>query len=181
MHIHTNTRSRPGLALPFHWGKKQLGRTARTPSPALKLPSSNTTKSGLRLFFLGTVSSPHELPKHSHLVHTEKLWSGISAETFAHQRSISPHCIRGHVLQKKPHFVVRKAGWDRRLWLLGFLACWKHHLSSLFFWHEHYVDRWQRGRWCCKYMQLMEKYAFFSEESPIFHCSIVNNSLETMQ
>lgn len=97
---HRKTCSRPGLPLPLHWGREQLRRTARTPSPALKLLSSNTTKPGLGLFFLGTKFSPDEVPEYSHLVHTKKPWSGISAETFAHQRSISPCCVRGHDLQK---------------------------------------------------------------------------------
>lgn len=68
--------------------------------PALTLPSSSTATPGPRLFLRGTEFSPRELPKHSHPVHTAKLWSGISAQTSAHQQSTPHHCVRGHVLQK---------------------------------------------------------------------------------
>lgn len=128
--------------------------------PALTPPSSSTAMPGLRLFLWGTEFSPRELPKHSHLVHTAKLWSSISAQTSAHQQSISHHCVRGHVLKKSYILWSKRQGETGDSGYLGFWLAGNTTFFS-FFWHEHCADRWQRGRRCSKYMQLMEKYAFF--------------------
>lgn len=97
-----------------------------------KIPFSNTKTPRLRLFLLGTKSS-NKHSKHSHPVHTEKLWSGISAETCVHQQSISPHCVRGHILQKS-HIL-----WSKRQDETGDSGYWGFWLAGnttffLFFW-----------------------------------------------
>lgn len=106
----------------------------------LKIPFSNTKKPRLRLFLLGTKSS-NKYPKHSHPVHTEKLWSGISAETCAHQQSISPHCVRGHVLQKSHILWSKRQDETRDSGYWGFWLAGNTTFFSLFFGHEHSVDK----------------------------------------
>lgn len=111
--------------------------------------------------------------------HCKALEQHLSTDICSPAKHFSSLCQRS-CSQKKLHFVVRKAGWDGRLWLLGFLACWKHHFFLPF------LARtlcWQMTREEDSALSICSswKSMLFSEESPRFHYGIVPNSLETMQ
>lgn len=171
LHKHRNAHSRPGFPLPFLWGK----RAAKRPSPGLKLSSFNTAKPRLRLFLMGVRFSPHEFPKGSHLVHTEKLHLSrhlLISWAFLLAASQVMFSKKASLWSERPDDTGDSSYWS--FWFAG-------NTTFFFFFFALRLCWQQRGKWCCKDMQLMEKYMLSSEESAVFHCSVVHNSLKIMQ